>query len=119
MEALRAMDSYTRRSGEPHAEIFQNPNTRRPWNDSRAQYDNFWLPALAACRIPARRAYQTRHTFATLRLMLGAVPAYIAAQLGHMTPEMVYKTYSRWISQDTTERDRVRALLAAQAAAHA
>lgn len=116
MEALRAMAVYTRRSGEPHAEIFQNPNTRRPWNDSRAQHENFWVPALAACKISKRRAYQTRHTYATLRLMLGAVPAYISNQLGHQSPEMVYKVYSRWISQDTTERDRVRALLAAQAA---
>jgi len=119
LEALRAMTVYTRRTGEPHAEVFQNPNTKRPWNDSRGQHVNFWLPALAACRIARRRAYQTRHTYATTRLMLGAVPAYIAAQLGHMTPEMVYKTYSRWISSDTTERDRVRALLAAQAAAPA
>jgi integrase len=116
IEALRAMAAYTQRSGEPDAEIFQNPNTGRPWNDSRGQHENFWVPALAACRISKRRSYNTRHTYATLRLMLGAVPAYISNQLGHESPAMVFKTYSRWISQDTTERDRVRALLAAQAA---
>lgn len=111
LDALRAMTTYTQRSGEPCAEIFQNPQTKKPWNDSRAQHDTYWKRALVACKLAPRRAYNTRHTYATIRLMLGAVPAYISRQLGHESAIMLFKTYAKWIDADKTERDRVQKLL--------
>ncbi|EJL26614.1 phage integrase family protein [Caulobacter sp. AP07] len=47
-------------------------------------------------RIDRRRgAYQTRHTFATIPLMGGINPAYIARQLGHASLAMVFKVYAK------------------------
>jgi len=47
--------------------------------------------------IRSRDAYHTRHTYATLALMAGSNPAYIARQLGHATTAMVFQKYSGWI----------------------
>ena len=63
-----------------------------------------WVPALKAAGVRHRRAYQTRHTFATTALMAGANPAYIARQLGHTNAQMLFKTYSKWI--DGADRGR-------------
>ncbi|WP_230381917.1 hypothetical protein [Pseudomonas fulva] len=39
--------------------------------------------ALKALNIRERRQYDTRHTYATMCLMSGMNPAFIASQLGH------------------------------------
>ena len=44
-----------------------------------------------------RNFYQTRHTYATLNLMAGANPMWVAEQLGHATMQMVLTVYSKWI----------------------
>ena len=44
-----------------------------------------------------RDAYQTRHTYATLLLMSGANPAYVAQQLGHTTMKITLERYARWL----------------------
>ena len=41
--------------------------------------------------------YDTRHTYATMCLMSGMNPAFIAAQLGHSI-QILLSTYARWIS---------------------
>ncbi|MEN6540847.1 MAG: tyrosine-type recombinase/integrase [Mizugakiibacter sp.] len=78
------------------ADIFQNPVTGRPWHDERSQRDHYWKPSLKRLGIRWRRAYNTRHTFATAALMIGVPPAYIASQLGHST-KMLLDKYARWI----------------------
>lgn len=40
--------------------------------------------------------YQTRHTFATLNLMLGANTAWLARQMGHSV-RMLLTVYTKWI----------------------
>lgn len=77
--------------------IFSNPVTGRPWHDERSQRDHYWTPALQALGIRHRRAYCTRHTYATLSLAAGANPGYVARQLGHRTTAMLFRVYSRWI----------------------
>lgn len=77
-------------------DIFQNPVTRRPWHDERSQRDHYWNPALQRSGIRRRRAYATRHTYATRLIMGGANPAYIAAQMGH-TQAVLWSTYTTWL----------------------
>ncbi|MBC7648570.1 MAG: tyrosine-type recombinase/integrase [Vitreoscilla sp.] len=113
LDALRVMKAHPMTARGDADTVFHNPVTLRPWNSSRAQHEAYWLPALAACKVASRRSYNTRHTFATLRLMVGAVPAYIARQMGHESAMMLFKTYSKWIDADKSERNRVEALLAA------
>lgn len=93
------------------ADIFRNPVTGKPWHDARSQHEHYWLPSLQRCGVRARRAYCTRHTFATAALMGGVNPAYIARQLGHTNARMLFTTYARWI--DAAARGRELAKLEA------
>ncbi len=54
-------------------------------------------PALEVLGIRERRQYDARHTYATMCLMAGMNPAFIAGQLGHSV-EMLLSTYAKWIS---------------------
>jgi integrase len=100
--ALDVMEKYTRYKTHDGTEmdIFQNPVSGRPWHDERSQRDHDWKPTLKVLGIRERRAYVSRHTFATLALMKGIRPAYIAQQLGHSL-QMLLEVYARWVpSQD-------------------
>ena len=103
LEALRTMRPHTllqhteRDDDEDtEADVFQNPVTRRPWHDERSQRDHYWKPALKRLGIRWRKAYNTRHTYATVALMAGVPPAYIASQLGNSV-KMLLDRYARWI----------------------
>lgn len=60
--------------------------------------------ALTALSIRERRQYDTRHTYATMCLMAGMNPAFIANQLGHSV-EMLLSTYAKWISSSSDWRE--------------
>ena len=90
-------------------DIFFNPVTNRPWHDERSQRDHYWKPSLRRCGIRQRRAYQTRHTYATTGLMGGVNPAYLSRQMGHKNSKMFFSVYSKWI--DGADRGRERAKL--------
>lgn len=81
----------------PDGPIFHDPLHNAPFPNERAPRRRFFKPTLRAAGIRERDAYNTRHTFATLLLMGGANPAYIARQLGHANTGMLFKHYSKWI----------------------
>lgn len=56
-----------------------------------------WRPILKELGIRYRRPYNCRHTYATICLMSGLNPAFIAQQLGHSV-QMLLSTYARWIN---------------------
>jgi integrase len=85
-------------------EIFHNPVTGKPWHDERSQRDHYWQPSLRRLGIRSRRAYQTRHTYATTALLAGANPSYVARQMGHKSAKMLFTVYSKWI--DGADRGR-------------
>jgi integrase len=95
--------------------IFSSPTTGKPWHDERSQRDHYWTPALKALGIRHRRAYCTRHTYATMSLAAGANPGYVARQLGHRTTAMLFRVYSRWIegSDGGSEAKRVSGAMSA------
>lgn len=106
LEALALMKPHTFMKGED-AEVFMNPVTGRAWHDERSQRDHYWKPALRRCGIRARRAYCTRHTYATTGLMSGKVPpAYLARQMGHKGAKMFFEVYAKWIDRADSDRGR-------------
>ncbi|AVS88058.1 hypothetical protein C8238_07210 [Paracidovorax avenae] len=113
LEALEVMKPWTMVGSQDAADqelgrrIFENPITGRPWHDERSQRDTFWQPALRACGIRRRRAYQTRHTYATTALSAGVNPTYIARQMGHKNAKMLFTVYAKWI--DGADRGREKA----------
>jgi integrase len=72
-----------------------------------------WRPSLRILGIRDRDARETRHTYATMALMAGVNPAYIAKQLGHANAKMVYEVYAKWIdgADKSREKNRMNAWL--------
>jgi integrase len=97
LEVMKPFTAMKRDEAAQPVDIFENPVTGRPWHDERSQRDHYWKPTLKHLKIRTRRCYATRHTFATVALMGGVNPAYIAAQLGHATPKTTFDKYARWI----------------------
>ena len=62
--------------------------------------DKHFQAALTDLKLRARRQYNCRHTYATMCLMAGMNPAFIATQLGHSV-QMLLSTYARWINSST------------------
>lgn len=91
--------------------VFLHPRIREPFNDDKP-VRLLWDAALKAVGIRHRIAYQTRHTFATLNLMAGANPMWVARQMGHTTMKMTLERYGRWI--DSADRGNERAKLEAR-----
>jgi integrase len=63
-----------------------------------------WTRTLARAGLRRRNLYQTRHTFASNALAAGEAPSWVAAMLGHTTPEMLFQVYARYIP-NRTRRD--------------
>lgn len=116
MYALQIMKKYTfmkrTQQGEP-VDVFENPVTKKPWHDDRSQRDHYFKPALRRAGVRYRRAYVTRHTFATIALMSEIKTAYIAQQLGHSV-RVLLETYARWVpkADGGTEKERMRRAMA-------
>ncbi|WP_227591687.1 tyrosine-type recombinase/integrase [Acinetobacter vivianii] len=63
-----------------------------------------FVAALKANDIRYRPAYNTRHTYATVCLMNGLNPVYVASQLGHSLV-MLMKRYAKWINSDKNKEE--------------
>ena len=72
--------------------------------DNQNFLNRVWAPLLRHLGLAHRRAYQMRHTAATLWLASGEAPEWIARQLGHTTTEMLFRVYSRYVP-NLTRRD--------------
>ncbi len=59
-----------------------------------------FVKALEALEIAQRPQYNCRHTYATMCLMAGMNPAFIADQLGHSV-QVLLTTYAKWLSSTT------------------
>lgn len=99
--ALIAQKKFTHTSG---SKVFNDPYYNEPWIYHRITRAAFWTTTLKRLGIRHRRTYNTRHTFATIGLMAGANPAYMARQLGHSL-EMFFKVYAKWIDGQNDERE--------------
>jgi integrase len=91
VEALKAQKAHTFLAG---AHVFTDPRDGQPWTERK--FRDFWVPTLKRLGIRHRRAYNTRHTYATMMLMAGMRPAFCAGQMGHSV-EVFLRTYAKWI----------------------
>ena len=103
------------RTGSDGGAIFLRPSTGRPWPNQNGQHKLF-AGAISRTKLRYRSQKQTRHTFATMCLMAGANPAWVAAQLGHVSAKMLFEVYSKWIvgADDGLQRRRVESWIGPQ-----
>lgn len=86
--------------GPMDGEIFRNPRNGDPWTNGQMLRKGYWYPALDMFGVARRNPYQTRHTFASHMLRIGANPLYVAQQMGHRDWGMIRKVYGRYISTE-------------------
>lgn len=79
--------------------VFHDPGTNQPWAYEQNARKRYWKPTLKALGVRYRRPYNCRHTYATLGLMAGANPAFMARQLGHGL-KVFFEDYADWINGD-------------------
>ena len=97
LEALKAQKPFTFLKG---AEVFQNPRAGERWTGDRVIREGMWIPALKKAGVRYRKPYQTRHTYASMMLMAGENPMWVAKQMGHTDWSLTAKRYARWIQSD-------------------
>lgn len=88
--------------------------------DNKNLINRVWSPLLRHLGLAHRKAYQMRHTAATLWLASGEAPEWIARQLGHTSTEMLFRVYSRYVPnltrQDGSAMERLLASQMSQGA---
>lgn len=102
LEALERQRSHTQLAGE---HVFHDPKKGEPWAYAKiTDVRSFWSSTLKKLGIRYRRPYNMRHTYATIGLMSGAKPGFMAAQLGHSL-RMFFTVYAKWISGADDDRE--------------
>jgi len=97
MTALKAQKEYTFLGGD---EVFQNPHTRKRWTGDMALRARQWKTLCKRAGVLYRPPGQMRHTFASMTLMAGESPQWVAAQMGHTDWTFTARVYYKWIPKD-------------------
>lgn len=98
-EAMLALTSQKPFSFMKDATIFEDPKTGTAWANADAIRKKAWVPTLRKAGIRYRNPYQTRHTFATRLISRGVNLFWLAAQMGHKGPEMLFRHYGRYLKE--------------------
>lgn len=103
--AIRALKSMPRpiKGGhiftiEPFLGGIETKNIGQPHKDARWLNKRF-KAAIEDSGVRYRRAYNCRHSYASLGLMAGAKPGFLANQLGHSL-EMFFNRYAKWMESE-------------------
>lgn len=97
-EAIYALNHIKRY--QQHNFVFPDPKTRsKVWANADAIRKKAWIPALEKSGIRYRNAYQTRHTFATMKISQGVNLFYLAKQMGHKGLEMIFQNYGDYLKE--------------------
>lgn len=81
----------------------------RQWNGDKPIYKR-WKEIVALSGVRYRNPYQTRHSFASNLLMLGANPLYVSSQMGHADTTLVLRTYGKSVVAGLDDDRRQRLL---------
>lgn len=96
-EAMLALSSQKAFTFMKDVTIFEDPKTEKAWASADAIRKKAWVPTLRKAGIRYRNPYQTRHTFATRLISCGVNLFWLAGQMGHKGPEMLFRHYGRYL----------------------
>ncbi|MBI6513256.1 MULTISPECIES: Arm DNA-binding domain-containing protein [Proteus] len=96
MLALQEQKALTFMKGDV---IFEDPKNNKAWAGADAIRKKAWVPTLRKAGVRYRNPYQTRHTFATMHISQGANLFWLANQMGHKGPEMLFRHYGSYLSE--------------------
>ncbi len=110
LEVAREVATARARSNRtfPNSRFVFPPAKRSEFIGSPMVTERHFRVALRELGIRDRPQYNTRHTYATMCLMSGMQPAFIARQLGH-SAKILFERYARWLDSpsDWTEIDKL------------
>ncbi|MCQ4969138.1 Arm DNA-binding domain-containing protein [Atlantibacter hermannii] len=98
-EALAALQVQKRFTFMKSEFIFSDPKTGEPWANADAIRKKSWVPTLKKAGVRYRNPYQTRHTFATSHISQGVNLFWLAGQMGHKGPEMLFRHYGSYLAE--------------------
>ena len=114
LHAIQYAKKYAERRKDRKGKVTEMPYVFPPSKNSEyvkqtSDLHKQWVPVLKDLEIRRRPPYNCRHTYATICLMSGLNPAFIAQQLGHSV-QMLLSTYARWInsSNDWQELEKLQ-----------
>ncbi|MEX0447999.1 DUF3596 domain-containing protein [Xenorhabdus sp. SGI246] len=105
-QAMLALSSQKSFTFLKDREIFEDPKTNEPWAGADAIRKKAWVPTLKKAGIRYRNPYQTRHTFATKHISQGANLFWLASQMGHKGPEMLFRHYGTYLEAYSGNTER-------------
>lgn len=79
--------------------VFEDPKTNKPWAGADSIRKKAWIPTLRKAGVRYRNPYQTRHTYATRHISQGANLFWLATQMGHKGPEMLFRHYGSYLKE--------------------
>lgn len=95
--ALMALNKQKKYTFMKSDYIFQDPKTCKPWASADAIRKKVWVPTLKKAGVNYRNPYQMRHTFATRHISNGANVFWLASQMGHKGPDMLFRNYGKYL----------------------
>lgn len=98
-EALAALKDQKQFTFMKSEFIFSDPKTGEPWANADAIRKKAWVPTLKKAGVRYRNPYQTRHTFATKHISQGVNLFWLAGQMGHKGPEMLFRNYGKYLAE--------------------
>ncbi|WP_272685554.1 site-specific integrase [Providencia sp. PROV130] len=96
MTALNNQKSFTFLKNET---IFEDPKTNKAWAGADAIRKKAWVPTLKKAGVRYRNPYQTRHTFAIKHISNGVNLFWLASQMGHKGPKMLFRHYGAYLKE--------------------
>jgi integrase len=70
-----------------------------------------WTSALKRAKVPYRKPYTMRHTFAAWMLLVGKHPGEVARLMGHSSKQMVYEVYGKFVEGLDREKKEIEQYL--------
>lgn len=107
-EAMLALVSQKQFTFMKDDTIFEDPKSNKSWASADAIRKKAWVPTLRKAGIRYRNPYQTRHTYATSHISRGANLFWLAGQMGHKGPEMLFRHYGRYMKEYDNCIDRTK-----------
>jgi integrase len=103
ISSLKAQKEFTFLQNEY---VFHEPKQNKPITGADQIRKNIWHPAIKLSGVRYRNPYQTRHTFATMQISKGENLWWIADQMGHDGPEMLFRHYGNYLKEHDQKAGR-------------
>ncbi len=97
--AISAISSQKKFTFLKNETIFEDPKTNEAWAGADAIRKKAWVPTLKKAGVRYRNPYQTRHTFAVKHISNGVNLFWLASQMGHKGPEMLFRHYGSYLKE--------------------